>query len=213
MSYFNKYNLLNSKIGEGVAENSPLWSLELYLMNNSAFVLSNLISFIGLCQTNTIGLYNQRPDNNGSKEDYMSPDQLIAFVGALYLLHPAAVQPIWRYFWRHGFTYNNLTGKTDIRNIQQPAAVFFVAICAGHRYLLPILSVICFISCFFNADQTSGKLKAWTMIEVLKMNKTKSICSFILSIRSDFKNWSGCFREYFPIKDHPIHEIALKRRL
>ena len=206
--YFNRYNLLNSKIEEDVAENSPLWTLELFLINKDHKHIYDLMQFIDQCRTSEPGLFHQRPpaDFSGNGDDYMSPDQLIAFVSTFHIENRTqAISNIWKYLYKHLFTYNNLKpGKIDFSRIQQISAVLFVGVLAGHKYLKPLLSIAHMISCFSKPDQTSGKLKAWTMFKVADMKWTEKICTFIISKRSKFKTWAGIFKEYFPREEHPI---------
>ncbi len=206
MSFINKYGLINSKETEGVAENCPLWSWQYILMSNDIEMHLRLIEFINLCKTETKGLYHQRPDNNGSKEDNMSPDQLIPFAAALN------ADSIWVYLYKHLFTYDNVNGKIDFNRIMQPSAVFFSA-AISNKLFIPLVALVCIVACFQRPSETSGKLKAWTMMKSLGMHRTYSVCSWILNKRCDFKTFSGCFLEYFQEEGHPIRSIALRKEL
>lgn len=207
--YINRYGLLNSKLEEDVAENSPLWSIELYLLTGDESHLHNVVMFIDKCRTSELGLYHQRPEkeNNGTKDDYMSPDQLIAFVAALHKNNRNKnVKEIWNYLWKHFFTYDNLQpGKINKERLIQIGAVCFVGVLAGHKSLYPILATACVYSCWIKQAETSGKIKSWVMFNVAEMKLTKKICNLIIKYRSEFVDWVGIFQEYFPRKDHPIY--------
>ena len=48
--FINDYNLLNAKRADVNAENAPLWSLELYLINKDINILTSIENFIYMCK-------------------------------------------------------------------------------------------------------------------------------------------------------------------
>jgi len=212
--FLNDHSLLNSKVGEGVAENSPLWSWEYLLMRWDQDLFDDLTFFISACETNTPGLYNQRPFKNGTDDDYMSPDQLIAFAAVLHHnLQLKELVNMWSYLTSHWLTYDNLSGKTNKDRLMQPSAVMFVAALLGKWWAKPLLIPMLMHSSWAKPNETSGRLKAWTMMETLKMPRTKRLCSWILKKRSRFVTFSGCFLEYFSKAGQPIRQIARSKEL
>lgn len=202
--YINKYGLINAHKNERVAENCPLWSLQYLLLEYDQKLDHDMYNFIGLCKIKT-GLYNQRPENTGSKEDKMSPDQLIAFVGYLYKFKKdlGIHKEIWYYLYKHLFTYDNISDEINFNRLQQPQAVLFLAICAGHVYLYPLLFISIIHSCLFKRSETSGRLKSWTIMKVLDMKLTYSICTLI-----NPNSWVKIFQIYFKNLDHPVRAMA-----
>lgn len=193
----NKYGLVCTvKNRETEEENSPLWTQQLLLSGFNYDLRSNLNSFIVKSRI-APGLYGNRPYTNGTKEDYCSPDQLIAFISRLYLDGNYEVKLIWEWLLGHWFTYDNISQKTNIRRVMQPSVLLFSAICAGLKVLTPLLSIACVISCL-RVDSTSGDLKAWTMIKTLNMNMTYFICNKL--IEGGFKK---SFNIYFRADGHP----------
>lgn len=212
--FLNEFGLLNSKINEGVAENSPLWSWEYLLMRWDADLFVDLLFFIDACETDVPGLYNQRPFKNGSPEDYMSPDQLIAFAAALkHGKRHKELNDMWSYLKSHWFTYDNQSKGTNKDRLMQPSAICFVGALAGNKLCKLLLVPMFMHSSIVRKNETSGRLKTWTMLMTLRMTRTKKLCSKLLSKFSAFKTWSGCFLEYFPKIGHPIREIASGRKL
>jgi len=204
--YINSYGLLNAKLADDVAENSPLWSLEYLLLKHDSLLLENLVTFIRSSHTQYPGLYNQRPFVTDSPDDYMSPDQLIAFVGALKLADASlAIKHIWRYLRSHFFTYDNLTGKTNFDRTMQLSAISFVGVCAGKWWWLPLLSAVCIWSCITNKTQTSGRLKAWVMSDVTGLSLTRKVMDFF--VNRHWGSWKNVFFEYFKEEEHPIRSL------
>lgn len=214
-NYINNYGLINAKIADINAENSPLWTMEFILISEDKVIkehfLSKLKEYIKLCKTSREGLYHQSPDLHENKDDYTSPDQLIAFIACLKLIGEVKIlNSIFKYLLLHLMTYNNLKpGKIDFSRIMQPAAVVFSAVCAGHFYLYPLLSLICIYSCMAKPTQTSGRLKAWTMMKSLDMKITLTICNKIIG--KIWKSWDNVFKEYFKESENPIRVLIDKR--
>ena len=205
--YINRYGLLNAKKADIDAENAPLWTLEYLLLKEDDHLFNKLIEYIHNCHTKESGLYNQFPIVHGNKDDYMSPDQLIAFIAALKKKEEFhLVKSIYKYLYKHLFTYNNLKpGKIDFSRIMQPSAVLFSAVCAGHFYFRPLLFLVLIYSCYVKKNETSGRLKAWVMMNYGNMKITKYICNYI--IKKQFGSWDNVLKEYFKEEDHPIRQL------
>jgi hypothetical protein len=198
--------LLCVHTGRKVAEeNSLLWQQELVLKTGEEQLVKDQAAYIERCRTVNVGLYGQRPigEEKGNKEDYMSPDQLIAIISHFYMIgDKMSVSDIWEWLNSHWLTYDNLSAKTNIARIQQPQAVLFSAICAGQRWLMPFLSIAHIVSCMAKERDTSGKLKAWTMMKTLNMRLTYKICTRLV------KDWNIVSGIYFPQENHPLNRIA-----
>jgi len=200
VSYFDtEYGLLNVHQNLQLPEeNSPLWSIQYYLLNTCRpDIYFSLVAYWGKCETETEGLFNQRPWKDGSKEDYMSNDQLIALICLNCKWKQENIR-IWSYLWKHLFTYNNLTGKIDFNRLMQPKAVLVSAYSAGHKVVLPLLSFTCILSCLSDDHTTSGKLKAWTIMESFNLKRTMKICTFLVG------SWDKVFNTYYWQEDHPL---------
>ena len=208
--FVNDYGMLNAKRADINAENAPLWSLEWCLLSGDLDMLTNIENYIHKCKTDVEGLYHQLPESEvheDSHDAYMSPDQLIAFVGALFVLGRAKqIKEIWRYLLKHFFTYDNLTGKINFSRIMQPAAVLFVGACAGNKLCKALLVPVILWSVKAKPTQTSGRLKAWTMFKTLKMKLTEKVANYVISKNDNFKNWAAVFKTYFYEEGHPIPE-------
>lgn len=205
--WWNEYRLLNPSKLDIVSENTALCSLQYYLIQKDLKVLEALVGYLRSCKTPVTGLYNQLPfpDPKVAKDAYMSPDQLIAFVGVLKVLGQVdEIRKIWLYLKRNALTYDNLKAEINFDRIMQPSAVFFVAVCAGEKWAYPGLVGAILHSCISNPGKSSGKLKAWTMMQVLKMNTLSSVCAKLLA---GFDNWSQVFLEYYQEKGHPIRNF------
>jgi len=210
--YKSTYGLINAKLEEKDSENAPLFSIEYVLLGGDIDVLDKLTLYMRLCHTGTKGLYNQFPIMHGNKDDYMSPDQLIAFTSAFLMAeNKEALSNVWRYLAKNQLTYNNLKpNEVDRDRTMQLSAVLFSGVAAGHRYLDFFLSLVCIYSCFTKKKETSGKLKAWVIFNTLDMNITRAICNILISRNTYLKSWKGVFLEYFKEKDNPVRILAQK---
>ena len=205
--WWNEYKLLNPSKLDIVSENTSLCSLQYYLIQKDLRVLESLVGYIKACKTPMRGLYNQLPfpDPKVAQDAYMSPDQLIAFVGVMKVLGKIDdIRAIWGYLKQHCMTYDNLKAEINFERTMQPAAIFFVAVCAGKKWAYPGLVAAILHSCTTKKGKSSGKLKAWTMMQVLKMNTLSRICAKILS---GFDGWDKVFLEYYQEDGHPIRNF------
>lgn len=210
--YLNKHYLLNAKREEIVSENAPLFSLQYYHLTKSPSMLQSLIQYTHRMEVHGWpGLYNQLPERHGNKDDFTSPDQLIAFVGTLYLAKQTKkIKAVRRYLSKHAFTYDNLRpGSISKDRLMQPSAIWFTAVASGRWWYRPALSGAILYSCATKKGETSGKLKAWTMMQTLNMSATMSICTKILN---GFDDWRAVFREYYQEPDHPNRILSDKLR-
>lgn len=209
--FINDYKLLNAKEADINAENAPLWSIEYTLLTSEDTFQSPLIEYIEKCKTNIPGLYNQFPFIANGRDNYMSPDQLIAFTASLAVANrTVAIKSIWSYLVKHLFTYDNISGRINFRRTMQLGALLFVASHSKVRFALPALSIVLIYSCLTKRKETSGKLKAWVMFKSLNMKKTESICNLIIKNNSYLKSWYGVFKEYFKEEGHPLPIEAKK---
>jgi hypothetical protein len=206
--WINDYGLLNAKEADINAENAPLWTLEMFLLTRDDQYLEPLLEYIYKCKTFIPGLYNQFPMAVDGIDSFMSPDQLIAFVGALAEANrKKAIQKIWEYLVTHAFTYDNTQpGVTNFDRTMQPAAILFTAVYAGCWWLKPLLSAACMFSCWKADRTTSGSLKAWVMFKSLKMRFTERVCTILIG--DYYKSWYEVFKTYFYEEGHPIPEAA-----
>ncbi|QDP57304.1 MAG: hypothetical protein Unbinned1322contig1000_48 [Prokaryotic dsDNA virus sp.] len=210
--YLNKHYLLNAKREEIVSENAPLFSLQYYLLSDSDMMLESLRQYTHRMENKQHpGLYDQFPERHGNKDDYTSPDQLIAFVGALYLSKQIKkIKEIRKYLARHAFTYDNVRpGEINKDRLMQPAAIWFTAVASGRWWYRPALSGAIIYSCATKKGETSGKLKAWTMARTLRMKYTLKLCTRVLS---GFNSWRDVFRTYYQEPAHPNRVLADKLR-
>lgn len=111
-SYWNKLGLLNaSNKTNGVDENSPLYAYEYLLLNKNPEdqkdIEAKLLLFINNCRIKK-GLYNQRIENTGSNEDYMSHDQLTTIMNFSYKHNFSIHKDIWEEIKRQGYKYDNM---------------------------------------------------------------------------------------------------------
>lgn len=201
--FINKYSLLNAHRGEIVSENAPLFSLQYYFLSGDEDMLENIIQYVFLNKVDGVdGLYNQFPFRTNNKDDYTSPDQLIAFVGALYAKgYVKKIEEIRSYLAKHAFTYDNLQPNTINKDrLIQPATLWFIAICSGRWWYYPLLTAALIWSCVDNAGESSGKLKAWTMMRTLGMDNMLKLCGKILA---GFSTWAEVFATYYQEPSHP----------
>ena len=215
-AYLNKSYLLNPTKEEVRlevhAENSPLFSLQYHLLSGSDSMLESLRQYVvRMANPRYPGLYDQLPIRRGNRDDYTSPDQLIAFVGTLYLTKQIPrIKEIRKYLAKHKFTYDNVKpGNVNFDRLIQPSAVWFTAVASGRWWYRPALSGAIMYSCASKKGETSGKLKAWTMMKTLDMGVTYRICTKLLA---GFKDWRAVFREYYREPEHPNRLLADKLR-
>lgn len=201
--WINKYGLLNPKTEDVVSENCPLTSQQYNLLGGDLGV--ELDRYIENCYTGTVGLYNQMPEFHGNKDDYMSPDQLIAFVSRLYVVGRIdEIWTIWNYLLWHLGSYDNLTGRINFERLMQLKAFVFVGLCCNSwlAWLLKFpLLISMVLSCRKPGEITSGKLKSWVIMKTLNMTWSFKICSKLVG------NWRDAFFTFYYQDNHPIRVI------
>jgi len=197
------YGLINShKNIPHSEENSPLWTVQYILRQPTLphLTINSLENFVFHCERRKPGLYDQRPFKSvNPKDDYMSPDQLIAFVAFFYITgDKEEIDKIWKYLKSHFFTYDNLTGKTNFKRTMQPLAIAFVGACVGSWFWKKVLKIACKVAFKAPLKKTSGKLKAWVCLKTLDMqyDLVKSNVNF------DFA-FNYYFNTYGNRPDHP----------
>lgn len=214
-NYFNRHGLINAKLIEDVSENCSLFTLEYILLKKNhdedfLSLLYYLLIYIKKCKTHITGLYNQLPEIHYNKDDYMSPDQLIAFTGAFYLSgRNVELKQIWDYLKDHKYTYDNISGEVNFDRIMQPMAISFVAVLNRKYQWYPMLLVSILVSVLTKKGKSSGKLKAYVCLNVLNLKILTKICGKILN---GFKDWDAVFLEYFKEESHPIRTFIKSRQ-
>jgi len=217
--YHNQYNLLNTGIKEPhvTDENTLLTTMQFILLSQSHRYHASAYNYITKCE-NQIGLYNQFPPDNpiAHKHDlYVSPDQLIATLAAIKTIYPfyhrreGEIDAIWWWFKDHYFTYDNLSGKTNFKRIMQPMAVAYAGALHGSSFWKQILNLACFWSCYSNRSETSGKLKAWVILQTMDNMWSKKYCDKF--IERYFGSWNNVFAVYYPDPNHPIRRMLYNR--
>lgn len=238
----NEYGLLNAfPDRKDEDENSPLFTIEYLLLTNEGYDFFPPLSiFIHNCRVKNarLGLYNQRPKNNGSHEDYMSPDQLIAFCAFFNIIKlNERVISIWKYLKIKLFTYDNISQKTNFKRLMQPLAVAFVAYSAtGSWFWKQVLLACCRLSCkeFANEEYELELMRASYAKDTALFNKVRSkrikkhkgknpdenqeasgvlkafTCLRSLRIKDPYceKFYKKAFQVYFKPEDHPIRKIV-----
>lgn len=231
--YINDFGLVNAKKADNNAENSPLWSLEYLTLEANQELWEALFKFIMDCKRDDVkGLYHQSPKTATpfrtvikisstaptskmtefprNHDDYMSPDQLIAFILFLYKCDPESCRQIWDYLWKHWFTYDNITGETNKERMMQPMAIAVAAVCGGgwfaKMFWFPVLVGSLIYSCWSEPVETSGPLKSWVILKHMHMKLTGYICTWLIE-RGPWLDWKGIFREYFKEKEQPTIQL------
>jgi len=195
-SYFSKtYNLLCTTRGLNLSdENAPLTHLQYHLRHGSVPNSGYLAHYWLKCHI-AGGWYNQRPWRDGGKEDLMSPDQLIALVCFNYKTgRHLANQLIWETLRKHWLTYNNVTRKVDFKRIMQPMAILTAWFAATDNKLAGLLlRSACIIACAAPKEDTSGKLKSWTIYS-----------SFDWWMGRLDIDWEEVWNTYYHQEEHPL---------
>jgi len=108
LKYVNEYGLINaSKNKYGVDENCILYSYQYYLLTGCSNIKENMEEYISSCNSK-VGIYNQYPEMKGTKEDYMSHDQLTTIMNYSYKLGYDWHKHIWKEILRQKFRYDNV---------------------------------------------------------------------------------------------------------
>lgn len=216
--YWNKWGLLNATAEHDDSifnENSFLYTLQYMLLlpnfpvTKIAEIWTKLNRFRSEELISPHGLYNQLPSDTGVAHHhdlYTSPDQLIA-----YMAHSCCVaRATWSDLKRLWFTYNNLTGKVDFGRLMQPTAIALAGAMSGSRFWRFVLNLCLVYSCWSNRYETSGKLKAWTIISSVPNLWCKKICDKL--IEKYFGSWQRVFEIHYPDPSHPIRRLLYAKK-
>ena len=112
--FFNEeYKLLNATEEDIVAENTVLFSVEYFMLGNNSIKI-RIVKFLEMCRKNK-GLFNPFPNSLGTKDQYMSHDNLTAVVAFSKLNGYHYHKEIWDYLVKHLFTYDNVSGKINFK--------------------------------------------------------------------------------------------------
>ena len=201
--FINRYDLIRPTSRDKVSENCMLTTIEYLILDWDMPLEAALESYINECKVGP-GLYNQYPFPVEGKDKYMSPDQLIAIVSFLYLTGKHdEIKLIWTWLWKHGFSYNNITGKYDLRRTMQPKCLLFIGLCAGSniaKCFTWVLWCSIWLACGAPPDDTSGKLKSWVIVKTLDLD-------WIVWMTKRVGGWRSVFVGYYQEELHPIREL------
>ncbi len=199
MTFINKYGLLNSRKQDSASENTLLFTIQYLHLYQNKKLEANILEYIKKITNWTFDMYDNIPDAPlGHKDEYTSPDQLIA----LCAVDLFTASKIWSHLINNLFTYDNRSGKINFKRLMQPQAVFFAAVmsCVPIRFLfVPLLSISCIYACFKGKrnNTSSGVLKSLVCLTAAKMKITKKICELII------KDW-WIYRKMYFEEGHPI---------
>lgn len=180
-------------------ENSSLYTVEYLFLKSDEKVGLSLVKYFLDCKIAN-GLYNQLPFHAGNDDDYVSHDQLTAWMCISKKYNWNMHQEIWEEVKRQGYRYNNIEpGKGWILH---PRDIMFYGMLTGSKlwYLTyPILLLIMVISQF--GQDTSGKCLNWLRCKAMGWNWTLKILGWFMP----YKSWKEVFAVYFPDQNHPIN--------
>ena len=221
---FRDKNGLITVDSEGTsAENSFLWTVELYIVQYlKGYEVATLGHTIDRALSEMYlgnGLYKQAPhiDLDQGKDSYMSHDQLTAIVCYLKLRgRKDKIKEILK-ATKFGLSYNNVDNKLRLLH---PRDIIFYHIMSGSilAYLfLPILWLITIFTFYKTTKTRNGVEFNKTDGELLYYIKRASTgvfkpinfyCEFRVSQR--FGDWDSLFHTYFKEPKHPINLIENK---
>lgn len=215
MTFYNKYALLNAHKDEDIAENCILFSVYYETLTSNNSINPNIISYIERCRRGP-GLFDNRPFRNGSKEDYMSHDNLTAIMCYSYVHGLCYHKEIWSEIKSQYFKYDNLEPNEPKRYLHPRDLIFYgylngSLIC---KFLLIFLHIIQFVSCYqqykvrygVKYKKTDGKLLTWLRLTSTKQSFIIQLLEKVLKFRG-FESFKNCFKIYFKDKNHPIRRI------
>jgi len=201
--YWNEYGLLNVNPYTKYDENCLLYTAEHKLIYGLS--IDNIITIAfgtlqSLCNIDT-RMMNQIPYKTGTHEDYISHDQLLG-IDALSGIYGKV---IWEGMKRNFFTYDNVSGKFNIKRACHPRDIIYFGIRHGCKlwYLLAPLMLLMMLPSM-KGPSTSGKILNWVRLKKLGWNRVLRFFNMI----SFYKNYEEAFRIYFPKEDHPLHQLA-----
>jgi len=220
-NWFDFHGLLHAGPQPRRDENSFTFT-PLYLLFGRLIAQSkhNQFSRALLSAYNKHGMLDNYPNGEGPNE-YTSHDTLtgvVAYSKVKGLRHHVV---IWEHLVRHWFTYDNRTGRTNFRRIMHPRDIIFYGACANNiicKAMLPLLSLICIISCLKTKKvryqhgekkvfiHTDGKNLVLLRCKALKMKITFKICTYIIEKKEAFGSWAKIQDIYFRYPGHPLRD-------
>ena len=218
MSFYNKYNLINATKEDIVAENTVLFSVEYSFINpKDREMIFNIIKFIEKCKKGK-GLFDPFPNAEGTKDQYMSHDNLTAFVAMSKKHNWKYHKEIWNYLVKHFFTYDNISGKVNFKRFMHPRDILFYGYCADNvicKLLYPLLVMFMVITCAQSYKvrngnkilKTDGILLSWVRCKGANLDFSLKILTFIIKCNKNFKTWKNVFSIYFKDIEHPIRKL------
>ncbi len=252
--YWDDNGLLNSREHEKFAENSPTWTVQwLFLATHyNSNAMDRLVDFDELIATDNVidslnkfydrchikgGLYNQRPQNDGSHEDYMSHDQLTAMLCFFkFTRQEDKIMEVLDEIDRQGGHYDNINPSRPKRLLRFWDVWFYQSLigeCGSFKWT--ILCLIMEYSCnrvwkvrptvwarvkhFFKHFEmletrkmvhTDGKLISFIKLKCMSsdsFNREWDTISMIIENHKIFKCWEDVFIIYFG-GNHPNTILA-----
>ena len=221
--YRDKNGLITVDEGGTSAENSFLWTVELFIVqhkqgNNTdslCFTIDKALEDMDLGK----GLYKQAPHIglDQGHDSYMSHDQLTAIICYLSIKgRKDKIKEILKAF-KYGISYNNVDSKF---RPMHPRDLIFYNIMNGSILawlLLPLLLLITFITFKQNIKKRNGVELQKTDGEILYYikrectNAFRPVNSYCESrVKSRFGSWDKLFNVYFRDDNHPINLIENK---
>ena len=220
MSFYDSNNLIKSRKSEETAENAILWTYELLLLRElkGEDVEEEKGQFLDALLEMEIkrGLFHQNPAysfDGDLQNRLMSHDQLTAITSASYRYGWRFHEEVWKEIKRQKLRYDNYRPDNPERWLH-PRDLIYYGILADSkiaRLFVPILALICLISCLSKRRETSGKILAWVRFQTLKkksltMRLASKVADFIIYLIHG--SWADVFSIYFSSEGHLIQEKA-----
>ena len=231
--FVDSHGLVNSRTDEDNAENSILWTVELYFLMKEKGQDTSLIqsSIDNALQNMTIGkgLYKQNPNYLHPKEDpyheaYMSHDQLTAIVTyAKAISRQDLIEDIVGViFSQYGILYDNKNPeKPSINRALHPRDLCYYFLLSNKLkskvlglLLYPLLILIILRTFITTKKCRNGICFPKTDLELIyyiRQASTPKLFTIInwfcnLRIKQRFGGWKGAWSTYFKDPNHPINK-------
>lgn len=233
--FVDSNGLVNSRTDESNAENSILWTIELYFLMKEKELDTSLIrsSIDKAIQDMTIGkgLYKQNPSylhpkDDTSNEAYMSHDQLTAiFTYAKSIGRQDLIEDIVDViFSQYGILYDNKNPEDPSfkKGILHPRDLCYYFLLSNKLkskvlglLLYPLLLLITIVSFMSTEKCRNGVCFPKTDLELLYYIKRASTPKWFfaidwfcnLRIKQRFGSWKQAWSTYFKDPNHPINVI------
>lgn len=241
-NYWNKAGLLNAGPNrDGIDENSILYTNQYYHLTKGEWDNTPLIKFIERCHP-THGIFNQRPILNGSKEDWMSHDQLTTIMNISYDLGLDWHKEVWSEIKRQGyFRYDNVNPEAP-KSLLHPRDIIYYAYLNKHwiGYVFFPMYILIILEAMLNTRKsrpvwydrlvtrwktglwpeyrtmykTDDQLILYTNINSCKDRFGYKIIKKIIDfiIKHKYKGWKNIFSIYFP-EDHPNKVLSSEKNI